>query len=230
MNFPGRLAPDGPCLAAIKHKLRDNRKERCTILVTIPMLLKSGTLEGVAAGTIDLAFRRWKRPTVRAGGTLRTHRGVLSIEAVDVIGEGQITDKDARRAGFSARSELLSQLKPKPETQLYRVKLRLAGPDPRVALRNKSSLAAADVTQIESRLARFDATGRHGPWTSAVLELIAKRPGDRAAELAEAMGRDTPSFKTDVRKLKELGLTESLSPGYRLSPRGKAFFSRRGSR
>ena len=29
-------------------------------------------------------------------------------------------------------------------------------------------------------------------------------------------------FKTDVRKLKELGLTESLEVGYRLSPRGEA--------
>jgi hypothetical protein len=28
-------------------------------------------------------------------------------------------------------------------------------------------------------------------------------------------------FKLDVRKLKELGLTESLRPGYRLSPRGE---------
>jgi hypothetical protein len=26
-----------------------------------------------------------------------------------------------------------------------------------------------------------------------------------------------------VRKLKELGLTESLNPGYRLSPRGEAY-------
>jgi hypothetical protein len=35
------------------------------------------------------------------------------------------------------------------------------------------------------------------------------------------MGRETKPFKADVRKLKELGLTESLEVGYRLSPRGK---------
>jgi ribosomal protein S19E (S16A) len=29
-----------------------------------------------------------------------------------------------------------------------------------------------------------------------------------------------------VRKLKELGLTESLSPGYRLSPRGRKVLER----
>jgi hypothetical protein len=31
-----------------------------------------------------------------------------------------------------------------------------------------------------------------------------------------------PAFKLNVRKLKELGLTESLDIGYRLSPRGEA--------
>ena len=35
--------------------------------------------------------------------------------------------------------------------------------------------------------------------------------------------RDTVSFKADVRKLKELGLTESLATGYRLSTRGHAY-------
>ena len=34
---------------------------------------------------------------------------------------------------------------------------------------------------------------------------------------------ETKRYKTDVRKLKELGLTESLEVGYRLSPRGRAY-------
>jgi predicted transcriptional regulator len=55
-----------------------------------------------------------------------------------------------------------------------------------------------------------------------VLELIAARSEIPAAELAEAIGREKQPFKRDVRKLKELGLTESLNPGYRLSPRGRA--------
>jgi hypothetical protein len=32
----------------------------------------------------------------------------------------------------------------------------------------------------------------------------------------------------DVRKLKALGLTESLPVGYRLSPRGRAYLARSG--
>ena len=70
---------------------------------------------------------------------------------------------------------------------------------------------------------RFDRASRRGLWTPATLELIAARPATRAAELAAMLERDTASFKADVRKLKELGLTESLETGYRLSKRGRAY-------
>ena len=40
--------------------------------------------------------------------------------------------------------------------------------------------------------------------------------------VAQELGRETMTFKRDVRKLKELGLTESLDTGYRLSPRARA--------
>jgi DNA-binding IclR family transcriptional regulator len=53
-----------------------------------------------------------------------------------------------------------------------------------------------------------------------VLALIAERPAVRAPDLAPLLGLDTVTFKRDVRKLKELGLTESLTVGYRISPRG----------
>jgi ribosomal protein S19E (S16A) len=47
----------------------------------------------------------------------------------------------------------------------------------------------------------------------------------RAPDLAASVGRETKPFKIGVRKLKELGLTESLPVGYRLSPRGRAFLA-----
>lgn len=50
--------------------------------------------------------------------------------------------------------------------------------------------------------------------------MIRDRPAVRAPDLAASVGRETLPFKRDVRKLKELGLTESLEVGYRLSPRG----------
>jgi predicted transcriptional regulator len=72
-------------------------------------------------------------------------------------------------------------------------------------------------------LARFDRASKDGPWTVAVLEVIRDRPAVRAPDLAASFGRETQPFKRDVRKLKDLGLTESLEVGYRLSPRGRAF-------
>ncbi len=59
-----------------------------------------------------------------------------------------------------------------------------------------------------------------------MLELIRARPATRAPDLAASLGRETKAFKTDVRKLKTLGLTESLVVGYRLSPRGETFLDR----
>ena len=45
--------------------------------------------------------------------------------------------------------------------------------------------------------------------------LIAERPAVRAGDLADQLGRERLAFKADVRKLKALGLTESLDVGYR---------------
>jgi hypothetical protein len=189
------------------------------------MLFDRRGLRGIASGEVTVAFRRWRRPTVKAGGTLRTRAGVLAIESVEPIEPAQITDADARRAGYPDRAAVLASLR--PEGRLYRVAFRLAGPDPRVALRQRAELSPAERAALDRRLARLDAASRHGPWTSEVLRLIASRPETRAADLAAELGREKAPFKADVRKLKELGLTESLEVGYRLSPRGRAYLEGR---
>ncbi len=188
------------------------------------MLFRQATLPGLADGTITMAFRRQRRPTVRTGGTLTTAVGVLAIDAVRPITDDEVTDDDARRAGFASAAELLADLGPPDDDRtLYRVELHLAGPDPRVARRQQDDLSDADVADLVRRLDRLDRASVHGPWTRAVLELIGDRPAVRAGDLADELGRERLSFKTDVRKLKALGLTESLTVGYRLSPRGRAF-------
>ncbi len=189
------------------------------------VLIRRTTLDAIAAGTVGVAFRRWERPRVLPGTRLRTAVGVLEIVAVDPVDEAALTDGDARAAGHPDTRALRAQLAGRPGT-VYRVELRLAGPDPRIALRARSELSPADRAAIASRLERMDQASAHGPWTAAVLDLIAAEPGVRAPDLAARMGRETLPFKRDVRKLKELGLTESLPVGYRLSPRGTAF--RRG--
>jgi hypothetical protein len=185
------------------------------------MLFTAHDLRRVAAGEITVAFRRWRRPTVKAGGTLRTRAGVLAIESLDEIEREQITDADARRAGRDDRAAVLAGLR--GDGRLYRVRFHLAGPDPRIALRERADLSAAERSELDGRLARLDAASRHGPWTARVLRLIADRPATRAADLAAELRREKAPFKADVRKLKELGLTESLEVGYRLSPRGRAY-------
>ena len=187
----------------------------------LPVQIRRPVLEAIAAGTVTCAFRRWDRPRVRPGGTQRTPIGVLEFTAVEPVADADLTPGDAGAAGFADLTALREAQR--GEGQLYRVGVRLAGPDPRVALRAKRRLSRADRAEIDARLARMDRTSPHGPWTAAVLELIAENPGVRAPDLAARMGRETLPFKRDVRKLKELGLTESLEVGYRLSPRGRAY-------
>ena len=186
------------------------------------MLFRQDVLRRIGDGEVTLAFRRWWRPTVKAGGTLRTRVGVLAIESVVVVGEDEVKDADARRAGAESREALLRE--GPQERPLYRIEFRLAGPDPRIALRERADISPGERAEIDARLSRLDAASRHGPWTRKVLELIAARPGTRAPDLAASLGRETAPFKADVRKLKELGLTESLQIGYRLSPRGRAYY------
>ncbi|HVQ12710.1 MAG TPA: hypothetical protein VMS40_03930, partial [Vicinamibacterales bacterium] len=79
------------------------------------------------------------------------------------------------------------------------------------------------------RLDRLDARSDGAPWTRRVLSLIAGHPARRAGDLCKMAGQDKMAFKLNVRKLKTLGLTESLEVGYRLSPRGAALLDELGS-
>jgi hypothetical protein len=181
---------------------------------------------GLLDGTITVAFRRWGRPHARTGGTQRIPGGVLAVDAVDVVVADAIGEDDARRSGFGSRADLLAELDRRGDDPIYRVRFHFAGPDPRERLRERSELTPDEATDLTRRLGRLDRAGRNGPWTALVLRTIAQRPGVRAGDLAEALGREMQPFKRDVRKLKELGLTESLEVGYRLSPRGRSALER----
>jgi hypothetical protein len=183
-------------------------------------MIRPATLAAVARGEVDLAFRRWDRPRVVVGTRMRTAVGVLEVTSVDRVPASRITAAEARRAG-STLAELRRLLEARADRPVYRVGLRHAGEDPRTALRSTVP-TAAEIDQIRSRLARLDKASPIGPWTRQTLEIIDRRPTVRAPDLAAELGRDTPGFKKDVRKLKELGLTESLDIGYRISPRGIA--------
>jgi hypothetical protein len=50
-------------------------------------------------------------------------------------------------------------------------------------------------------------------------------PGVVSTDLAAQAGQERRAYKMRVRRLKALGLTESLERGYRLSPRGRAYLA-----
>jgi len=182
-------------------------------------------LDRVVTGEVDLAFRRWTRPTVKTGGSLRTAAGLLQIVKVEPVPIEAITQDDARRAGLGLE-ELLRFLRQKADGDVYRVELGSIGLDPRVTLREDDNLSVDDLAGLRARLDRLDAASKRGPWTRRFLRLLADRPHVRAQDLADSLGLERDVFKNDVRKLKNLGLTISHSPGYELSPRGKAFLAR----
>jgi hypothetical protein len=184
------------------------------------MLLSPEEQEGIRDGRITLGFRCWDRPRVRPGTRMRTGVGLVEVLAVDPVELDEITEEEAGLAGAGSQEELVGRLRPwLHKGAVYRVGLRWAGPDPRIVLRNSSELSEGELADLVRRLEGMD---RPDPWTRAVLEVIERQPATRAAELARQFGRETLPFKRDVRKLKELGLTESLEVGYRLSPRGSA--------
>jgi hypothetical protein len=184
--------------------------------------------DAIKSGDVTLTFRRWARPQAVAGHRYRVPQiGFVDVTRVDEIDEGAITLRDAKCAGFTTLQELRDymQVKARAAGTLYRIELRYAGvgaPDPRAALAQR----VADDDELGALGARLDAMDRrstNGAWTRRLLSLVETSPGTRAGDLAARIGWDTPPFKAHVRRLKELGLTDSLEVGYRLSARGAAF-------
>jgi hypothetical protein len=185
------------------------------------MMIRPAELAAIKAGTIDLAFRRWARPRVVVGTRMRTGVGLVEVTSVDQVSIASLRADDARRAGAPSLAALKQALAARSSDPAWRIGLAYAGPDPREALR-EAVPDGHEIAAINARLDRLDAASASGPWTRETLDLIDLNPTVRAPDLAARVGRETADFKKDVRKLKELGLTESLAIGYLLSPRGQA--------
>lgn len=185
--------------------------------------------KGIADGSQTLTFRRWKRPQAIAGNTYRTAAGRLVVEDVRVVAAEDVSDEDARRAGYDSARELVADLRGSDDLPVYRVQFRLAGgPDPRDELAAAGELSDAEAADLARRLERLDKASPTGPWTRATLALVAENPAVRAGDLALQLDQELLSFKLNVRKLKNLGLTISLGTGYQISPRGDSFLRKGG--
>jgi hypothetical protein len=179
------------------------------------MLFSADAWPGIADGSINVTFRTWKRARAKTGGRYRI--AGMQIEATDVhqVQTATITEEDAHRAGATDLAALHDRLG--NADVVWRVDFVYVGDDDRVARRKETS--ADELAAVVARLSRLD---RNGAWTRPTLQLIDKYPGIVSTTLARHAGQERAVFKLNVRKLKELGLTESLDTGYRLSPRGEA--------
>lgn len=93
------------------------------------MLIKLDVLEAIRRGEITLQFRRWTRPSVKAGGTLKTKVGLLRIGRVDEMSPADVTEADARKAGFADRAAFDNWLATMKEGPLFqRIEVSYLGP------------------------------------------------------------------------------------------------------
>jgi hypothetical protein len=190
------------------------------------VLLPKRFWPGIADGSVTLTFRRWRRQKVLAGRRYRTPAGIVEVTSVTIASPDEIRDDEARRAGHRDAASLVAELPDRPDSDLFRIEFHaVTEPDPRAILAASADLDEGGIAEITRRLDRLDRASSYGPWTRETLALIRDQPTIRAADLAGQLGRDSASFKIDVRKLKNLGLTESLDVGYRLSPRGRAYLA-----
>jgi hypothetical protein len=176
------------------------------------VLFKERFWAGLRDGSLTVAYRRWKRPSVKTGGTLISPGGLLAIDSVEAVDDARVDDDAARTAGYEGREELFAGMP--GDGHLYRIRFHRLGDDPRVALREGADLTVSEWSAIEKVVGRND-------WAIPYLQLIEESPGVVSTELARRASVERLVFKQRVRRLKALGLTESLEIGYRISPRGR---------
>ena len=95
------------------------------------MLIKLEILEAIKRGEITLQFRRWTRPSVKAGGTLKTKIGLLRIGSIIEMSPDDVTAADAKQAGFKDVADFRRWLDTMKQGPLFhRVEVRYLGQAP----------------------------------------------------------------------------------------------------
>src|SRR5687768_8437225 len=146
------------------------------------MIFKLRHLEGIKAGEITVAFRKWKKPSVRKGSRIKTEMAVVEISDISEVSSTDITDSDAVDAGFNSLKSLLETLNAIDEGNIYKIKVHYVAEDPRIALRENTALSETDFELLKRKLERLDNYSKEGKWTIAVLEAIRDNPKLRAAD------------------------------------------------
>jgi hypothetical protein len=177
--------------------------------------------ERVVRGDLTVTWRLWKYAHVKAGRVYPTgFGGGHAIDDVRAVRVADVTDADAQEAGLADAAALVELARAhtgapvSDDTILYRVQFHYV-----LQLPAKPALP---VEEISRRLQRLDQNSRWGEWTVPALRLI-EESGVVSTVLAAEIGLPRAEFKTNVRKLKALGLTISLEVGYELSELGQTY-------
>ncbi|MPZ24462.1 MAG: hypothetical protein GEU28_13220 [Dehalococcoidia bacterium] len=178
--------------------------------------------EHIVSGDITITWRLWKYAHVRQGRVYATSfGGALEIDDVRTVRVADITDADAREVGQPDAAALIEYARSHtgaavtPDTLLYRVQFHYL---PEAPAKPELSL-----DEVRTRIDRLDRASKLGRWTLLTLRLIEENPAVGSRYLAPQGGQERLDFKTNVRKLKGLGLTISLGTGYELSELGQAY-------
>ena len=174
------------------------------------MLFSADAWPGLASGAITVTFRTWRRPQAKVGSIHRVGRDriPLHVDQVARVAVASLTDDDAHRAGEEDLAALRRRLGPVDDGTVWRIEFHRVDPPP--------AREPLDEDVVLRRLERM------GPWAQQYLRLIRDQPAVVSTALAEQAGEERMKFKSNVRRLKALGLTQSLDVGYRLTPLGEA--------
>lgn len=185
------------------------------------MLIKQKHLEGIMSGDISLAFRKWKKLAIKKGSLIKTSIGSVKIVDFAETDLSKITDDEAKLAGYESAQLVISELEKVTNGAIYRIQLSFDKADPRIDLREQKQISDEELEALKEKLLNLDKFSNQGKWTTKVLKAIQENPKLPAAELASKVNKEREWLKTNVRKLKNLGLTISHEPGYTLSPLGE---------
>jgi hypothetical protein len=188
------------------------------------VLFRSRFHKGIGDGSVTRTVRDWSRPQAKVGGRYTVGGTVIEVTGMRQTPVAELSADDAKRGGFESLDGLRAELdrtaraQLPPEHIVWVIDFQAVGvaaPRPEVAV-TPEAIAAA-----RRKLAAMDARAP-APWTARFLALIGERPGVVSKVLAGEAGMERLAFKADVRKLKALGLTNSLGTGYELTALGRA--------
>ena len=132
------------------------------------MLIRRAILVRIRSGDVTLAFRRWRRPTVKTGSTLKTAVDLLVIQCVEKTNTRNISETDTHRAGYSDRDALIKELSSR-EGDFTRSPSPTQAKIPRIQLCRDDKLSESEFTEIRESLQRLDSTSQVVSWTRLVL-------------------------------------------------------------